>query len=432
LNVGFLAKLSPAGDKLLAGTLLGGGYSTQANSVVLDASGDAYVTGFTQGFAPGATPGAYQTSVVDTCSRPLPIGPSAPYTGTGDAFALKLDPSFSTAGFLTYLGGSCNDSGSQIALDPSGNIWISGTTTSMDFPLRAPFQATGIPASPIQGFVSELSGDGSQLLFSSFSEGSALSVGPGSVYLAGWTGSASVARIDPAKSPLVTINSVVPVVAFPPLTNYPFYAGIAPGELIQINGSNLGPATKASSQVDASGRLPFVLANTVVFFGNIPAPLVSVQASSIMCYVPFEIVAPTQITVSSNGQISNAALTGIVPSSPQILNILNQDGSVNSADHPAKAGSVLMLYVSGLGQTNPPGDDGLTNASPLPVPLAAVTVYFPFAPSPVTPQFVGGAPGLIAGITQVNVQLPASIPSATTNPVEISVNAAGAPLYISQ
>ena len=122
---------------------------------------------------------------------PLPIGPSAPYTGTGDAFALKLDSAFSTAGFLTYLGGSCNDSGSHIALDPSGNIWISGTTTSPDFPLKSPFQGSGIPSSPIPGFVSELSGDGSQLLFSSFSEGSAHGSGPGRCMWRGWSGSSA-------------------------------------------------------------------------------------------------------------------------------------------------------------------------------------------------------------------------------------------------
>ena len=432
LNAGFLAKLNPAGDKLLAGTFLGGGYSTQANSIALDASGNAYVTGFTQGFALGATPGAYQTSLVDTCTRTQAIGPTPPYTGTGDAFALELDPSFSTARFLTYLGGSCNDSGSQIALDPSGNIWISGTTASTDFPLLAPFQASEIQSSPIGGFVSELSGDGSRLLFSSFSEGSALSLGPGAVYLAGWAGSsASVSKIDPSASPTVTINSVLPVIAFPPLTNNGFYEGVAPGQLMQISGTNLGPAAKASAQVDASGRLPFVLANTVVFFGNIPAPLISVQAASIVCYVPFEAVAPTQITVSFNGQISNAVLTGIVPSSPQVLTILNQDGTVNSAAHPAKAGSVIMLYVSGLGQTNPPGDDGLINGNPLPFPLAAVTVYFPVTPSAITPQFVGAAPGMIAGITQVNVQVPASIPTTANQPIEISVNSVSARLYTS-
>lgn len=426
LNAGFLSKLSPAGDKLLAGTFLGGGYSTQANAVALDASGNTYVTGFTQGFAKGATPGAYQTNVVDTCTQTLGIGPSPPYTGTGDAFALELDPSFSTARFLTYLGGSCNDSGSQIALDPSGNIWISGSTTSPDFPLKGPFQASEISASPIQGFVSELSADGSQLLFSSFSEASALTLGSGSVYLAGWTGStASVAKIDPSKSPTVGIDSVVPVVTFPQPSTNPFFAGIAPGQMIQINGRNLGPASKATAQLDASGHLPFVLANTVVFFNNIPAPLLSVGASSIMCFVPFEVLSTAQITVSANGQLSSPVLMGIVSSSPEILSVVNQDGSVNSSDHPAKEGSVIMLFVSGLGQTNPPGDDGLINASPLSVPLASVFVSFPSA---VTPQFVGAAPGLIAGITQINVQVPASLPAGATSTV-ININGTYGKVY---
>ena len=434
MNAGFLAKISPAGDKLLAGTFLGGGYSTQANSAVLDASGHAYVTGFTQGFSTDATSGAYQTKLVDACTPTLAIGPSLPYTGTGDAFVLELDASFSTALLLTYLGGSCNDSGSQIVLDASGNIWIAGSTSSPDFPLKGPFQASGLPSSPIQEFVSELSGDGSQLLFSSFSEGSALALGPAALYLAGWTGSAaSVAKIDPAQSPATSIDSVLPVVAFPPSTIGPSYGGVTPGQLIQISGRNLGPTNQASAQLDASGRLPFVLANSVVFFDNVPAPLVSVEASSIMCYVPFEVVSTATVTVSSNGQLSNAVLTGIVPSSPQILTVVNQDGSVNSAAHPAEAGSVITLYVSGLGQTNPPGDDGLVNASPLPVPLAAVTVYFPATSSVVTPQFVAAAAGMIAGITQVNVQVPATIPSSgTTTPVAIGLNGASAKLYTVQ
>ncbi len=431
LNAGFVSKLSPAGDKLLAGTFLGGGYSTQATSAVLDPSGNTYVTGFTQGFATGATPGAYQTKFVDTCVTPLPIGPAPPYTGTGDAFALKLDPAFSIAGFLTYLGGGCNDSGSHIALDPSGNIWIGGTTTSPDFPLKAPFQASAITSAPIPGFVSELNADASQLLFSSFSEGSALALGQGSVYVAGSNGpSAFVAKIDPAQTPAIAIDSVVPVVTFPPQPTLPVY-GVAPGQLIQINGRNLGPATKVSAQLDASGRLPFVVANTVVFFDNVPAPLLSVQASSIQCFVPFEVSSATKITVSSNAQVSNVAQMGIVPSAPQVLSIVNQDGSMNSADRPAKAASVITLYVSGLGQTNPAGADGLVNAAPLPVPLAPVTVYFPATPSAVTPQFMAAAAGMIAGITQVNVQVPANVVvSGAGSPIQIGVNASGAKLYV--
>jgi uncharacterized protein (TIGR03437 family) len=433
LNAGFLAKISPAGDKLLASTLLGGGYATVANSSVLDASGNAFVTGFTQGFATGATPGAYQTKFVDVCTPTFSIGPGPPYTGTGDAFVLELDASFSTAHFMTYLGGSCNDSGGQIALDPSGNIWIAGSTSSPDFPLKGPFQGSGLSGSPIQGFVSELSGDGSQLLFSSYSEASALALGPAAIYLAGWTGSAaSIAKIDPAQSPATSIDTILPVVAFPPSTINPTFGGVAPGQLIQISGRNLGPANLASAQVDASGHLPFVLANTVVLFDNVPAPLVSVSASSIICYVPFEVVSTAKVTVSANGQVSNPVLIQILASSPQILAVVNQDGSVNSAAHPAKAGSVILLYVSGLGQTNPPGDDGLVNASPLPVPLTTVLVNFPVLSLGITPQFAAAAPGMIAGITQVNVQLPATTPSSGTTPFTIGLSTASAKVFTTQ
>jgi uncharacterized protein (TIGR03437 family) len=70
------------------------------------------------------------------------------------------------------------------------------------------------------------------------------------------------------------------------------------------------------------------------------------------------------------------------------------------------------------------------NAAPLPVPLAAVRVFV--AQTEVIPQYVSAAPGLIAGITQVNVQLPASTAVSGTKPVAISLNAANAALYVTQ
>src|ERR1051325_3048717 len=79
-------------------------------------------------------------AVPDRCAARINIGPGPPYTGTGDAFVLKLDPAFSAARFLTYLGGTCDDTGSALALDPSGNIWVSGNSSSSDFPLISPFE----------------------------------------------------------------------------------------------------------------------------------------------------------------------------------------------------------------------------------------------------------------------------------------------------
>jgi len=169
-----------------------------------------------------------------------------------------------------------------------------------------------------------------------------------------------------------------------------------------------------------------------VYFDGFPAPLISVQASSIKCFAPFEISASTEITVESNGQRSNSVLMGVSPSAPQILAIANQDGAANSADHPAQPGAFIAVYVSGLGETNPPGDDGLVNVAPLPVPLVSVQVYLPagFAPG-VSPQYVSAAPGLIAGITQINVQVPTGI-ATTGGMAPIGIGSATAALYVSQ
>ncbi len=429
-NAGFVTKLSPAGDKVLASSYLGGGYSTAANAVALDAAGNAYLTGYTQGFAPGATPGAFQTSVVDKCTPPFYIGPSLPYAGVGDAFVLKLDPALSTAQFLTYLGGACLDSASNIALDAAGNIWVGGITGSADFPVKNPFQAC------CGGFVSEFNPDASQLLFSTFSDGSALALAPGPVYLAGGNGSSVlVEKIDPGTTPAIAIASVSPVIVSPPATTGPYVTpvSIAPGQLIQITGSNLGPAAKVTAQVDASGHLPFILGGSTVFFDNIPAALMSVQAGSIVCFVPFETGSMTQVTVLSNGQRSSAFRTAVVSSAPQILSIVNQDGSTNSAAHPAKAGSVISLYVSGLGETNPLGADGLVNSAPLTAPAVTVMVYSQ-ALAGIATVSVSSAPGMIAGITQVNVALPATISAAVaaSSPVAIAVNTANASVYVSQ
>jgi uncharacterized protein (TIGR03437 family) len=427
-DAGFVARISPTGDKMIAGSYLGGGFATQANAVALDAAGNAYITGSTQGFVPGATPGAFQTKPVDLCAPPFFIGPSLPYTGTPDGFVLKLDAALSSARFLTYLGGSCSDSGSSIALDAAGNIWIAGVTQSPDFPVKDPFQAGG----PGGGFVSQLSPDAAQLLFSSFSDGSALALSPTAAYLAGAGGtSALVAKIDPAITPAIGIDSAGPVTAFPTLTVGPFSAALAPGLLIQITGRNLGPSEKVNAQLDASGRLPFVLSNTVVFFDHIPAPLISVQSSSITCFVPFEAASTAQITVLSNGQRSNGFRVTVQPSAPQIMSIANQDGTPNSAGNPARAGSVIAVYVSGLGETTPLSVDGLVNAAPLPVPLVPVSVFVPGGTPGSPPDAVSAAIGLIAGITQVNVRLPVPI-TARDNVVVIGVNSASATVYVTQ
>ncbi len=124
---------------------------------------------------------------------------------------------------------------------------------------------------------------------------------------------------------------------------------------------------------------------------------------------------------------------GVAPPAPQILGIVNSDGTPNSADHPAKGGSMIALYISGLGQTAPASSDGVVSKAPLPVPLTPVAVYLSVSRigfSSIAPQSVSAAPGLIAGITQVNVLLPADVGTATA--AGVAVGSATAPVYLTQ
>lgn len=366
-TVGFLARLSAAGDRVLNGTYIGGGYDSAGNAIALDPSGNPIVTGATWGITPGATPGAYQTAVRFQCTEASGIGPIQTPVNGADAFALKLDPTLSKAAYLTYLGGSCYDSGSSLALDPTGNVWIGGISSSADFPQSSPYQARG----GSNTFVSELSLDGSKLLFSSFSDGNSVATdSKGFAYVAGSTilpvlpkrggpssllSSASLARIDPAPGPAVVINSIVSLSASQAALMQPYFAGaVAPGELVRIEGLNLGPATKVDAQLDSTGRLPFTAVNSSVFFDSFPAPIISVQDTAIVCFVPFEVSQVTQVTVQSNGQRSSPVRVGVSASLPQILVVANQDGTANSASNPAAQGSVINLYVTGWARLTPP------------------------------------------------------------------------------
>jgi uncharacterized protein (TIGR03437 family) len=441
LSFGYVTKLSAAGDKVIASSLIGGGFSTTANALALDSSSDAYITGSSWGITPGATPGAYQTKVNSNCPPTFNIGPGIEYpTGGADAFVVKLDPALSSAQFLTYLGGVCDDSGNSIVLEPVGNVWIGGAP-SQGFPLVTPYEANGVGPD----FVSEFSADLSQLLFSSYSDGANLAADPsGAIYVSGSSqygglhknsgfgggNTASLVKIDPAGTPPVIIDSIgistSNQTAAASLAVYVF-PQIAPGELIAITGQHLGPSATVMAQLDATGRLPFQVDATSVAFDGYIAPLISVQDNLIVCFAPFEITGSSEVTVTVDGQKSNSVRVGVSASVPYVLSIVNQDGSVNSAAHPAAQGSEVTFYVTGLGLTSPLSQDGSVSAPPLPVPVGSISPYI--GNQQVQPDFAAAADGLVAGITQINVRVPVA---TYQPPVYGSINGAFAQIYIEQ
>jgi uncharacterized repeat protein (TIGR01451 family) len=123
----FITKLDSAGAALMYSTFLGGANSDQASSIAIDSSNNAYVTGNTNSANFPTTAGALQT-VYGGGSN------SCCYNILGDAFVTKLNVTGTDLLYSTYLGGSSDESGSGIAVAPSGEVYLTGTTTSVNFP----------------------------------------------------------------------------------------------------------------------------------------------------------------------------------------------------------------------------------------------------------------------------------------------------------
>ena len=182
-----IRKVRPAGRSGYT-KILGSFHSEEgASAVVVDAFGNAYVTGWAYSYPQGHPRFPSQNAL-----QPEPAG------GV-DAVIVKLDPQGKVV-FSTYLGGSGNDYGRDVALDSSGNIYVTGTTSSPDFPTRSPFQAqrTAGGRSGNDVFLTEIDAAGSRILYSTYLGGndddavaSIALDSSGNIYLAGSTRSSS-------------------------------------------------------------------------------------------------------------------------------------------------------------------------------------------------------------------------------------------------
>ena len=152
----------------IPGTVSNGGVS--ANAVAIDSFGNIYITGGAIDGLP-TTVGAFQTSVYRSdCGGPCP-----------DAFVAKFNPFASGSQSLiysTYLGGVSQDEGFAIAVDAAGNAYVTGRTTSANFPVTpGAFQTTppfNVGGSPAVSFVTKLNAGGSKLVYSTYFEGTCM------------------------------------------------------------------------------------------------------------------------------------------------------------------------------------------------------------------------------------------------------------------
>ena len=212
---------------------------------------------------------------------------------------------------------------------------------------------------------------------------------------------------------------------------------IAPGELIAIYGTGLGPAAGTSFSVNpSSGMVDTALAGTRVFFGSITAPVTYASATQINVIAPYEIADQSQVTIQAQyqGSFSSGQNIQVVPASPGAFTAnssgsgpaiaANQDGTLNSASNPAAKGAYVTLYLTGGGQTNPVGITGSVNGLVLKYLTQSISVTV--GNQPATVSFAGAAPTLVDGVDQINIQLSPATPSGP-QPVVITMNGASSP-----
>jgi uncharacterized protein (TIGR03437 family) len=201
----------------------------------------------------------------------------------------------------------------------------------------------------------------------------------------------------------------------------------APGEIVVLYGSGIGPAQLVKAAPGSDGSYGTQVANTSVSFNGIAAPMIYTWATQVAAVVPYGITGTTaQVTVTYQGQTSAAFSVSLAPSAPGIFTYdasgqgpaaaIDQDGiTVNTAATPTKTGDIISLYATGEGQTTPGGVDGSAASVPYPKPNLPVTVTVGGQDAPV--EYAGGAPGMVAGLMQVNVQIPPG--SQTGNAVQV-------------
>jgi len=194
----FVAKLNAAGSALIYSTYLGGSGADVGQAIAADASGNAYVTGTTS------------SSNFPTVN-PLQATDKTSISTLGTSFVAKLNAAGSALVYSTYLGGSDSDQGIGIAVDSFGNAYVTGITTSNDFPTVNPIQATikGFHDPAYQGtsFVAKLNAAGSALVYSTYLGGSIADQGlgiavddSGNAYVTGWTLSDDFPTVNPLQA----------------------------------------------------------------------------------------------------------------------------------------------------------------------------------------------------------------------------------------
>ncbi len=399
---GFLAEISGDGTRLLYATYFGTSpgdvYGDAGNDVInaaaFDSAGHLWFAGYTNG-------------------ADLPVTANAPQkklAGGTDGFIAEYDPASNQLLYVTYFGGSADDSITKLVIQADGTIIVSGHSNSGTLP--------GVETGFLRGtdFVASIDPHTYAVTavtrFPNGSVGSGLASTPTGLMVSGTSNVAAFLEASDANTPSIygIENSGGTAVT----------GQVTGGELINIYGANLASVLPATADL-SSGPAPTKLGVVQVLVDGTPAPVLSTQAGQINAIVPFAVsfLSTTHIVVSNDGVPSNEAVLGVEDAMPEAFKTnaklwavaINEDGTVNSIPHHAKLGGLVTVFGTGFGYLFPPPQDGQVLTGALPQLANLVQVLYNGLPLDVISA--GPAPSMVAGNTQVSFRLPAFTGTST-------------------
>ena len=279
----------------------------------------------------------------------------------GTSSIRKVAPNGIITTFLT------NFAAQNFAIDPAGNFYVANYHNNVVQKILPGGTELWIAGDGIPGYT----GDGGPGTSAQLSQPYGVAVDPyGNVFVAD-AANAVIRELSPFPFSIGAVANAANLQAFaPPVAGLgDATVPVAPGEIVVLFGTGLGPAnlTVASPSKTAFGTQ---LAGTTVTFNGHPAPIIYTSSTIVAAIVPYEVNGSpsAQVVVTYQGKQTSLPALPVAVTAPGIFTanasgsgqgaVLNEDGTLNTPSNPAPIGSIITFFETGEGQTTPNGVDG--------------------------------------------------------------------------
>ena len=396
----------------------GGPLQTAAGNGSKGSAGDDGAARFAQLNTPSAcaTDSAGNLFIADTANHAIrkvnPSGTINTVAGMGAAGA-SGDEGAATAARL--------DSPRGVVVDDTGDLFIADTGNHRIRQVTPDGVIHNIAGTGVAG----LAGDGGPAAGALLNGPQGLFLdGAGDLYFAD-TGNNRIRRLVPDAAPPAP---VIQPTAITVVNGISLREGaVAPGEIIAVFGTGLGPDTSVSGALDAQGVLPTSLGGVEVRFDGTLAPLFYAQGGQVNAQVPYTVAGSETAAVEVRylGKLAGAANVRVAPSAPAMLALaINPDGAGNAEFAPAPRSTWMTFYATGEGLTDGRNVAGRPAEAPYPHPLLPVALTIGGVNAEIL--FAGSAPGMI-GVLQINARVPGGFVAPGEAFVELTVGTVKAP-----